>query len=419
MQRNYQKSTLNNSNLFTISYFFMGVIFHAKQGSTIIRLNISFKKVGVVMKIGVPKEIKSNENRVGMTPAMVLMLTQQGHEVAMETGAGTGSSIADEDYQKAGATIVPTAEQAWAQELVIKVKEPQPEEFAFLREDLVLFTYLHLAAEKEVTEALLEAKTTSVAYETIQNPDGSLPLLVPMSEIAGRMSVQVGIRFLEKIYGGKGILPGGVPGVSPANVMIVGGGIVGSNAAKIAVGLGANTTLLDINIERLRQLEDSFQGKIHTLASNEFNLREQVEKADLIIGAVLIPGAKAPKLVTEEMVQTMEKGSVIVDVAVDQGGSIETIDRITTHQDPIYVKHGVNHYAVANIPGAVAKTSTYSLTNMTAPYILKLANQGLLEYGRQDSAFAKGINTYQGKLTHEAVAEAHDKRFIDISAIFE
>lgn len=370
------------------------------------------------MKIGVPKEIKSNENRVAITPAMVMMLTQNNHKVVIETGAGAGSHISDEAYQQAGAQIVTSAEQAWAQELVIKVKEPQPEEFVFLRNDLLLFTYLHLAAEEEVTEALLESKTTAIAYETIQNQDGSLPLLVPMSEIAGRMSVQLGVRFLEKIYGGKGILPSGVPGVPPANVVIIGGGIVGANAAKIALGLGARTTLLDINIERLRQLENDFQGRLHTLASNEFNITEQVKQADLLIGAVLIPGGKAPKLVSEEMVKTMEDGSVIIDVAVDQGGSIETIDRITTHQDPIYVKHGVNHYAVANIPGAVAKTSTYALTNITAPYVLKLANQGFKEYGRNDPAFARGINTYQGKIVHEAVAQALDKRFMDIRDVF-
>ncbi|MGP4042547.1 alanine dehydrogenase [Gracilibacillus sp. D59] len=371
------------------------------------------------MKIGVPKEIKSNENRVAITPAGVMMLKSAGHEVKIESGAGLGSGIDDQAFQQAGADIVPSAEQAWAQELVVKVKEPQPSEFAFFRQDLLLFTYLHLAAEKEVAEALLENKTTGIAYETIQLANGGLPLLTPMSEIAGRMSVQAGVRFLEKVHGGKGVLPSGVPGVSPANVVIVGGGIVGTNAAKMAIGLGANVTLLDINIERLRQLEDLFQGKIRTLASNKFNLAEKVREADLVVGAVLIPGARAPKLVTEEMVKSMEAGSVIVDVAVDQGGSIETIDHVTTHEDPIYVKHGVNHYAVANIPGAVSKTATYALTNVTAPYILKLANKGLKEFVRSDQAFAKGINTYQGKIVHEAVAKAHDRRYIDISSIFE
>ncbi len=372
-----------------------------------------------MMKIGVPKEIKSNENRVAITPAGVMMLTEAGHQVKIESGAGLGSGFDDQVYKNVGADIVSSPDQVWAQELVVKVKEPQPSEFSFFRKDLLLFTYLHLAAEKEVAEALLENKTTSIAYETIQLANGALPLLTPMSEIAGRMSVQAGVRFLEKIHGGKGVLPSGVPGVSPANVVIIGGGIVGTNAAKMAVGLGANVTLLDINIDRLRQLEDLFQGKIRTLASNPYNIAEQVEKADLLVGAVLIPGAKAPKLVTEEMVKTMEQGSVIVDVAVDQGGSIETIDRVTTHQDPVYVKHGVNHYAVANIPGAVSKTATYALTNVTTPYVLNLANKGLKDYAQSDKAFAKGINTYQGKVVHEAVAKAHDKRYIDIDSIFE
>ncbi|MGN8646878.1 alanine dehydrogenase [Gracilibacillus sp. HCP3S3_G5_1] len=369
------------------------------------------------MKIGVPKEIKSNENRVAITPAGVMMLTQAGHEVRIESGAGLGSGIEDAAYKGAGAEIVPSAEEAWAQELVVKVKEPQPSEFSFFRKDLLLFTYLHLAAEQEVAEALLEHKTTGVAYETIQLANGALPLLTPMSEIAGRMSVQAGVRFLEKTYGGKGVLSSGVPGVSPANVVIIGGGIVGTNAAKIAIGLGANVTLLDINIDRLRQLEDLYQGKIRTLASNEYNIAEQVKTADLVIGAVLIPGAKAPKLVTEEMVKMMEPGSVIVDVAVDQGGSIETIDRVTTHENPVYVKHDVIHYAVANIPGAVSQTATFALTNATAPYILNLANKGLKNYLLTDPAFAKGVNTYQGKLVHEAVAKALDRRYTDLSSV--
>ncbi|WP_277678166.1 alanine dehydrogenase [Gracilibacillus dipsosauri] len=371
------------------------------------------------MKIGVPKEMKSNENRVAMTPAGVLTLTQAGHEVKVETGAGVGSAISDHAYEEAGAVIVQTAREAWSQELVVKVKEPQPEEFVFFREGLILFTYLHLAAEPKVADALIENKVTGIAYETIQARGGGLPLLVPMSEIAGRMSIQAGVRFLEKVHGGKGVLVGGVPGVSPANVVIIGGGIVGTNAARMAIGLGANVTLLDINIQRLRELEDLFQGKIRTLASNEYNINEQIKTADLLIGAVLIPGAKAPKLVTEKMIKTMEKGSVVVDVAVDQGGTIETIDRVTTHDNPIYVKHGVTHYAVANIPGAVPKTATYALTNVTIPYIVRLANLGLQGYVRKDPAFAKGLNTHQGKIVHEAVAKGLDKRFIELSTIFE
>ncbi|SHN28479.1 alanine dehydrogenase [Gracilibacillus kekensis] len=371
------------------------------------------------MKIGVPKEVKSNENRVAMTPAGVMALTQAGHEVKIEQGAGIGSGIEDRLYQEAGATIVAEAEQAWSQELVVKVKEPQVSEFRFFRKDLMLFTYLHLAAESDVADALLENKTTAIAYETIQLKNGGLPLLTPMSEIAGRMSVQAGVHFLEKTHGGKGVLVSGVPGVAPANVVIIGGGIVGTNAAKMAIGLGANVTLLDINIERLRQLEDLFSGKIRTLASNQYNIAEQAKKADLLIGAVLIPGAKAPKLVTEDMVKTMEAGSVIADVAVDQGGSIETIDRITTHEDPVYIKHGVNHYAVANIPGAVSKTATYALTNVTAPYVLRLANLGLKEMILKNPSFAKGLNTYQGKVVHEAVAQGLDKRYIELSSIFQ
>ncbi|MDX8046913.1 alanine dehydrogenase [Gracilibacillus sp. S3-1-1] len=362
------------------------------------------------MRIGVPKEIKKNENRVAITPAGVVMLVQAGHQVTIETGAGLGSGITDQEYKASGATIVETAELAWAEELVVKVKEPQPSEYAFFREDLLLFTYLHLAAEKDVLEALLQHKTTGIAYETLQLESGALPLLAPMSEIAGRMAVQAGVRFLEKIHGGKGVLAGGVPGVSPANVVIVGGGLVGTNAAKIAIGLGANVTLLDINIDRLRQLEDQFQGKLRTLASNEFNLMEQVSKADLVVGAVLIPGAKAPKLITEDMVKSMQPGSVVVDVAVDQGGSIETVDRVTTHEDPVFIKHDVIHYAVANIPGAVSRTATYALTNVTAPYILKLANQGLAKCRETDPAFAKAINTYKGEIVHEAVAAVYNKR---------
>ncbi|WP_163539973.1 alanine dehydrogenase [Gracilibacillus sp. YIM 98692] len=371
------------------------------------------------MKIGVPKEIKANENRVGMIPAGVMMLTQAGHEVKVETNAGMGSGITDKEYEEAGAQIVPTAEDAWEQDLVVKVKEPQPEEFSYFRKDLMLFTYLHLAAEPEVADALIKHKVTGIAYETIQLSNGFLPLLTPMSEIAGRMSVQAGVRFLEKVHGGKGVLPGGVPGVEPANIVIIGGGIVGTNAAKMAIGLGANVTLLDINIQRLRELEDLFDGKIRTLASNEYNIGSQVKKADMVVGAVLIPGAKAPKLVTEEMIKNMEAGSVVVDVAVDQGGSIESIDRITTHENPVYVKHGVNHYAVANIPGAVSKTATFALTNATAPYVLRLANKGLKDFIQQDKAFAKGLNTYQGKIVHQAVAQGLDKRYIELNTIFE
>ncbi|MFC4401508.1 alanine dehydrogenase [Gracilibacillus xinjiangensis] len=370
------------------------------------------------MKIGVPKEVKQDENRVAMTPSGVMSLKNSGHQVFIETNAGVGSGISDRDYQGAGAVIVPTAEEAWAHELIVKVKEPQKEEFAYFKEGQLLFTYLHLAAETEVADALISNKVTGIAYETIQKNTGELPLLTPMSEIAGRMSVQVGVHFLEKIQGGKGVLVGGVPGVEPANIVIIGGGFVGTNAAKVAVGLGANVTMLDININRLRELEDTFPGKITTLASNEYNIQTQVMKADLLVGAVLVPGARAPKLVTEEMIQSMEDGSVVVDVAVDQGGSIESIDHVTTHENPVYKKHGVTHYAVANIPGAVPKTATYALTNVTTPYVLKLANLGIDEFIRKDSAFAKGLNTYKGKIVHEAVAQGLDRRYVELHTIF-
>lgn len=359
------------------------------------------------MIIGVPKEIKNNENRVAMTPSSVKMFIHSGHEVWVESEAGLGSGFTDEEYKLAGAKIVTAAEAAWSAEMVLKVKEPQPEEYQFFREGLILFTYLHLAAEPELTKALMEKKVVSIAYETIQSDNGSLPLLTPMSEVAGRMSVQVGAQCLEKSRGGKGILLGGVPGVTPGNVVIIGGGIVGTNAAKMAVGLGANVTLLDINPDRLRQLDDLYQGRLNTLMSNSYNIAESVRKADLLIGAVLIPGARAPRLVTEEMVKTMEPGSVIVDVAVDQGGSIETIDRITTHNDPTYVKHGVLHYAVANMPGAVARTSTYALTNVTSQYGVYLATNGYKKSALENRAVAKGVNVVDGCITCKAVAEAH------------
>ena len=355
------------------------------------------------MRIGVPREIINNENRVALTPEGVVMMKQAGHEVKVETSAGIGSALTDEAYEKAGAEIVATAEEAWGQELVIKVKEPQKEEFKFLREDLLLFTYLHLAAEEEVKNALLEKKTTGIAYETIQLEDGTLPLLTPMSEIAGRMSVQIGVRYLEKINGGKGILAGGVPGVSPAKIVIIGGGGVGANAAHIGIGIGADVTLLDINVPRLRELENMYPGKLRTLASNSSNIAEAVKDADLLIGAVLLPGAKAPTLVTEEMVKSMEPGSVIVDVAVDQGGIVETIDRVTTHNEPTFNKHDVIHYAVANMPGAVPQTATYALTNVTAPYILQLANKGVKALTDEGSPLAKGLNTHKGKIMHPSI----------------
>lgn len=369
------------------------------------------------MIVGIPKEIKNNENRVAITPAGVAALVQNGHTVCIENGAGLGSGFTNDDYTAVGAEIVATAAEAWAADMVMKVKEPLPSEYGYFREGLVLFTYLHLAPEPELTRALMEKKVVAIAYETIQLDNGSLPLLMPMSEVAGRMSVQIGAQFLEKPYGGKGVLLGGVPGVQKGEVVIIGGGIVGTNAAKMAVGLGANVTIIDVNADRLRQLDDLFQGRVQTLMSNSFNIANAVKKADLLIGAVLIPGARAPRLVTEEMVKTMAPGSVIVDVAIDQGGSIETIDRITTHDNPTYEKHGVIHYAVANMPGAVARTSTLALTNVTVPYAVQLANKGYRQAILDNRALAKGVNVIEGNVTYKAVAEAHNLPYVSIDDV--
>ncbi len=359
------------------------------------------------MIIGVPKEIKNNENRVGLTPAGVSSYKQAGHRVLVEMHAGMGSGFGDEDYLAAGAEIFEKAADVWSYaDMICKVKEPLPDEYPYFRENQILFTYLHLAPEKELTKQLMDKKVVAIAYETIQTDDRALPLLMPMSEVAGRMSVQIGAQFLEKPHGGKGILLGGVPGVPPGKVVIVGGGIVGTNAAKMAIGLGADVTILDINANRLRELDDTFQGRLHTLMSNHYNLAEAVKHADLLIGAVLIPGARAPRLVTEEMVKSMSPGSVIVDVAIDQGGSIETVDRISTHSDPTYVKHGVVHYSVANMPGAVPRTSTIALSNVTLPYGLLLANKGYRAAISQHRALARGVNVINGHIVYEAVAKS-------------
>lgn len=370
------------------------------------------------MIIGLPKEIKTDENRVALTPASVLSLTRDGNQVLVESGAGLGAGFSNENYLEAGATIVATAEEAWSKvHMVVKVKEPLATEYKFFRSDLILFTYLHLAPEPALTKALVDSGITAIAYETVQKPDGSLPLLTPMSEVAGRMATQIGAQFLEKPHGGRGVLLGGVPGVLPGSVVVVGGGIVGSNAARIALGLGAQVTIIDINADRLRQLDDMFHGYVRTLMSNEYNIQNAVKDADLVVGAVLIPGARAPRLVTETMVKTMQPGSVIVDVAIDQGGSIETIDRITTHSHPTYEKHGVVHYAVANMPGAVARTSTMALTNVTIPYTRAIALYGAEDAMRRDPALAKGLNVYRGKVTYEAVASAHAVEYVPASVV--
>ena len=358
------------------------------------------------MLIGVPKEIKDNENRVAITPAGVHAFTLTGHQVVVEKSAGEGSGITDEEYAKAGAQILDSAADVWNADMIIRVKEPLAAEYDHFKSGQILFTYLHLANEPELTKALMEKNVVGVAYETIQLDNGSLPLLVPMSEVAGRMSVQIGAQFLEKHYGGKGMLLGGVPGVSPAKVTIIGGGIVGTNAAKMAIGLGANVILVEKSAQRLREIDDMFNGRVKTLMSNPYNIAVAVARADLLIGAVLIPGAKAPHLVTEDMVKTMTPGSVIVDVAIDQGGSIATIDRVTTHSDPVYIKHGVVHYSVANMPGAVARTSTYALTNVTLGYGLDIANKGYFKAIQENRSLRKGINVVNGKLTYKAVAES-------------
>ncbi|MEW4284387.1 alanine dehydrogenase [Priestia koreensis] len=371
------------------------------------------------MKIGVPKEIKNNENRVAITPAGVFHFINQGHEVFVEKGAGIGSGFLDDQYVQAGAQIVERAEEAWGQEMVMKVKEPLPEEYGYFREGLILFTYLHLAAEASLTKALTDAKVVGIAYETVQLPNRSLPLLTPMSEVAGRMSSQIGAQFLEKPKGGKGILLSGVPGVQRGKVTIIGGGVAGTNAAKIAIGLGADVTIIDLNVERLRQLEDIFGKEIKTLMSNPMNIAEAVQESDLVIGAVLIPGAKAPKLVTEEMIKSMKPGSVVVDIAIDQGGIFETTDRMTTHDNPTYTKHDVLHYAVANMPGAVPRTSTMALTNVTVPYAVDIANKGYVKACVQNEALLKGINTLQGFVTYAAVADAHGLVYSDAHTLLK
>lgn len=369
------------------------------------------------MRIGVPKELINNENRVAMTPAGVVTLTAAGHELYIETGAGLGSGFTDESYREVGAKIVDSAEEAWAQELVMKVKAPVEEEFRFLRNDLILFTYLHLANEEALTKDLLDKQVTSIAYETVQLPNRSLPLLTPMSEVAGRMSVQIGAQFLEKNHGGQGILLSGVPGVKRGKVTIIGGGIVGTNAAKIAVGFGAEVTIIDLSANRLRELEDIFGRQVTTLVSNPFNIAEAVKESDLIVGAVLIPGAKAPKLVSEDMIKTMKPGSVVIDIAIDQGGIFETSDRVTTHDNPTYVKHGVVHYAVANMPGAVPRTSTIALTNATIPYALQIANKGYEKACLENESLMKGLNTLKGHITHQGVADAFQLPCTDATSL--
>jgi alanine dehydrogenase len=354
--------------------------------------------------VGLPKEIKDNEYRVGLTPAGVRALTDAGHKVIVQKSAGEGSGFEDNLYQRAGAQIIESADDVWAQaDMIVKVKEPIQPEYHRMREGQLLFTYLHLAPDKKLTDELLTRKVIGIAYETITDRRGGLPLLTPMSEVAGRMAIQVGAHYLEKMSGGRGILLGGVPGVPAARVVIIGGGVVGTNAAKIAVGMGAHVTIIDNNVDRLRELDDIFLSKISTLASSAYMIHDAISQADLIVGAVLVPGASAPKLITRSMLKDVPNGAVIVDVAVDQGGCIETTHP-TTHSDPTYYVEGVLHYCVANMPGAVPRTSTFALTNATLPYAVKLANKGFLRAISSDEGLEAGVNTYSGHCTYEAVA---------------
>ncbi len=367
------------------------------------------------MIVGVPKEIKVREYRVGMVPAGVRALTAKGHKVLVEKGAGIGSGISDQDFTRAGAEIVKTADEVWKRaEMIVKVKEPLPPEYDRMQEGQIIYTYFHLAAVPELAKVLLKKKIAAVAYETIQPADGSLPLLKPMSEVAGKMSIQVGAECLQKERGGKGVLLGGVPGVRRGKVTILGGGVVGTNAAKIAVGMGAEVNLLDINLDRLTYLDDIFFGRVNVLFSDSESIARCVRESDLVVGGVLIPGAKAPKLVTESLVAEMQPGSVVVDVAVDQGGCIETCVP-TTHENPTFIKHGVVHYCVANMPGAVAQTSTYALTNTTIGYARRLADLGVVEAVKSDLALSLGVNTYGGVCTYKAVADALDLAYVPLA----
>ena len=372
------------------------------------------------MIIGLPKEIKNNEHRVGLTPGGVGELVRNGHQVLVEEGAGSGSGFDNSQYLEAGASVLSNKKELFDRsDIIVKVKEPLESEFELFRPDQALYTYLHLSPNLPLTQMLVDKRIKGIAYETVQLDNGQLPLLAPMSEIAGRMSVQIGAALLQKYNGGMGILLGGVPGVKNAEVVIVGGGVVGTNAAKMAAGLGARVTVLDVSKNRLVYLDDIFSGKIRTLIGNEHNVAEAVKEADLLIGAVLIPGAAAPKIIREDMVKTMRKGSVIVDVAIDQGGSVETIDRITTHDQPCFEKHGVLHYSVANIPGAVPRTSTFALESATLPYLRQIANKGIDRALMEDRSLLKGLNTYAGRVTCLPVAASHGLEYADSATVLQ
>ena len=370
------------------------------------------------MIIGIPKEIKSKEDRVAITPQGVKILADKGHKVIVEKLAGIGSGFSDEEYKSAGAMIANTPEDVYSlADFIVKVKEPQPSEYKLLRKNQILFTFLHLAVEEALTKELLNKRITSIAYETIENDNGELPLLIPMSEVAGKMSVQIAANLLENRNNGAGILLGGIPGVPAGKVLIIGAGHVGINAAKIAVGMGANVSIADINTNALRRVDDMFGSKVKTYFSHESTIKEVIKDADVVIGAVLIPGHKAPSIVTEEMVKSMHKGSVIVDISIDQGGIVETMDRITTIDNPYYIKHGVIHYSVTNIPGSVARTSTIALTNETIKYIDEIAEYGIINSLKNNKALAKGVNTYNGKLTNYGVSKALNIEYTELSSI--
>lgn len=369
------------------------------------------------MIIGIPKEIKDQEYRVAATPSIVNDFVSNGHQVLIEKGAGAIAGFEDAFYEKAGA-VISTTEEVWNNsDMIYKVKEPLASEYKYLREGQILFTYLHLAADKELTQALVDRKVTAIGYETVENGGHRLPLLAPMSEIAGRIAVQDGADLLTTTKGGKGILLQGLPGVAPAHVVVVGCGIAGTGAIRTAIGIGARVTALDINVERLSRLQDVFGHRLETLYSNEYNLQQAIKHADLVIGAVLIPGAKAPKVITEKMVKSMQKGGVIFDIAIDQGSCVETIDHSTSHANPTYVKHGIIHYAVANIPGKVPQSATQGLSNVTSRYALSIANYGIEEAFKKDIGFEKGLNTYKGHVTHKEVAKAHDMEYTPLQQL--
>lgn len=369
------------------------------------------------MIIGVPKEIKPAENRVGMTPAGVLEMVKAGHTVYVQSTAGMGTDFYDEDYENAGAKILPTIEDVYGiADMIVKVKEPIEPEYKLIKENQLLFTYFHFASCEPLTRAMIEQKAICLSYETVETPDRKLPLLIPMSEVAGRMATQEGAKYLERTYGGRGVLLGGVPGVPPAKVLVIGGGIVGTQAAKMAAGLGADVTIMDLSLDRLRQLDDIMPANVKTLVPNEMRMREFIQDVDLIIGAVLIPGAKAPKLITRDMLPTMQQGTVLVDVAIDQGGCFET-SKPTTHQDPTYIIDDVIHYTVANMPGAVPFTSTMGLTNATLPYVIKLANKGWEQACKEDSALRLGLNIIKGDVVYKAVSDAFDLPYVPLDEV--